>query len=124
MNFIDRIFPKYMMLERLNPKDDLLYFFVKNEKGFMPNLDMKEEFINRFNRDVPCLEEAMEDNEKISLSGYVGGFIYRTYTNYELALIERIDALQDKKLGEWIDEPERRTEENKMIEFYWGFKNE
>jgi hypothetical protein len=87
------IVKRYIFLEMINPRCELLKYFVWDESGFERNRDLavSEEFLERFRGDIPTIHEIFQKKIRISFEEYQKKLYSSLFKNYISALESAID---------------------------------
>ncbi|OGJ13205.1 hypothetical protein A3K82_01360 [Candidatus Pacearchaeota archaeon RBG_19FT_COMBO_34_9] len=92
----DKVIRKYSLLQKLDPENRLLEYFTKDEEGFLPNPQRREEFVDRFGTYYSSPKELTEDEEKVPTRRGIAKILL---TNYNETLIIEIKRLRDLSKG-------------------------
>ncbi len=101
-NELDGLIRKYFLLKKLEPDNELLRYYIKDKRGFMPNLELKEEFFDRFGGGCSSGGEFVGDRKKVS-GEYTRKVICKIIKNYENAIDRELKELKafDKEIMEF-----------------------
>ncbi len=93
---LNKVFRKYCPLQKLNPEDELLKYFILNDNGFRHNRDkeIKVEFLEKFRGDFPKINDLKEGRVEMSFKEYNHGLMSSLLQNYCNALEREIEYIK------------------------------
>lgn len=85
---------KYFFLKMLNPKNELLKYFIVDEDGLFtvtPIGEIEDEFVDRFRGNAPKIRDVIKGNVNISFKEYSDRLFFSCFKNYISNLEEAIN---------------------------------